>query len=410
MESGGSAAENSAVSRIAEPTTGLDGQAKRLSPPQWWPRHGGAAGGDRANGRLGETVCVLGRCHAPVVQPRPGHGHRACLEDPPPQQPTSPRPRHGPCDAGDEPREARLRRRCDGHLWERDQEGQGIRERGGALDHVPRRQRPPLETRGEPGRCDCGPRGVPRLAEGQAAGLRQDGTPRAPPERLALPEVFLQQRAGHVGTAPHRGTGAARILPEDVRDSLRRRDGLPGKCETVPKGAVRDVPPAGGCASRKGSEASPEAIDEVLIPYIRRDGLADSRRRDVEQPLPSCRTVAAGGFRDEGDRVRFELETVLPRGLVDLRRIREESAVMEDLVEVADEGSAVPEIHQVRFELSHERLHFRDPTLPMTADTVQFPLRREAQAFFDQEELSGPAAAPLDELVHVPWGRVDESR
>src|SRR5256886_15068876 len=217
-------------------------QAKRLSPPPRWPRHGRAAGSDRANGRLGETVRDLGRGNPPVVQPRSGPGHGGGPEGAPPPRRTPPRPRDRPRDAGDEPRETRLRRRRDRYLWERDQEGEGRRERSRAFDHVPRGQRPQVETRAESGRCDRGPWGVPCVAEGQTAYLRPDGTPGAPPEWLALPEMLLRQGTRHVGTAPDRRTGAARILPRVVRNPLRRQDGLPWECEAASEGAVRDVP------------------------------------------------------------------------------------------------------------------------------------------------------------------------
>src|SRR5207247_6550198 len=106
------------------------------------------------------------------------------------------------------------------------------------------------------------------------------------------------------------------------------------------------------------------------------------------------------------DRIRFEMEAVLPGRLVDLRGIRKESAVMEDLIEVPHEGPAVSEVHQFPLELSDERLDLGDPTVPMPADAVQLPLRGEAEAVFDQEEIVGSGAAFLHELVHARLGRV----
>ena len=104
------------------------------------------------------------------------------------------------------------------------------------------------------------------------------------------------------------------------------------------------------------------------------------------------------------------MEAVLPGRLVDLRGIRKESAVMEDLIEVPHEGPAVSEVHQFPLELSDERLDLGDPTVPMPADAVQLPLRGEAEAVFDQEEIVGSGAAFLHELVHPRLGRVHQGR
>src|SRR5207245_4896624 len=98
----------------------------------------------------------------------------------------------------------------------------------------------------------------------------------------------------------------------------------------------------------------------------------------------------------ERDRVRFEVETILSFSLVDLRRVAEEAAVMEDLIEVSDERAAVPEVQEFLLEFFDERLHLGDPLVSMTADAEQFAFRREAEAFFDEEELVGSAGAALD--------------
>src|SRR2546426_8465527 len=46
----------------------------------------------------------------------------------------------------------------------------------------------------------------------------------------------------------------------------------------------------------------------------------------------------------------------------------------------------------------------------MPADSEQLPLRRETEAFLDEEELVGSAGAAKDELVHAVPGGVDQSR
>src|SRR5439155_2807932 len=204
--------------------------------------------------------------------------------------------------------------------------------------------------------------------------LRADGPPGPPTRRLAVPEMLLDQGAGHLGPVPTRGIRAPRILPRDIRDPVRRRDRLPGECLARPESPVRDLPPPRGEPRSDNSEARPEALDEVLIADVGRDRLLDSFRRDVEDPLLARRPGAAGGLRDERDRVRFEVEPVLARGLVDLRRVGEEAAVVEDLIEVPDEGAAVPEVHELPLEFSDERLDLRDPAVPVTTDTVQFAL------------------------------------
>src|SRR5207245_8307585 len=186
-----------------------------------------------------------------------------------------------------------------------------------------------------------GPRSVPRNAEGQAARLRRDRAPGAPPERLALPEVFLRQRAGDVGTVPDRGTGAHRILPRVVRDPVRRRDGFPGEREASTEGAVRQLPPKLAVGSPRGAptdvlEPRTKPLDQVPIPDVRGDGLVDPGRRHIEDALGPGRPGPASGFRDERDRARLEVETIFSLALVDLRRAAEEAPGRKDLFEVAD--------------------------------------------------------------------------
>src|SRR3989442_14523748 len=79
-------------------------------------------------------------------------------------------------------------------------------------------------------------------------------------------------------------------------------------------------------------------------------------------------------------------------------------------MEVANEQPAVSEVHQFPFEFLHEPLDLGDPLVSMPADSEQLPLRRETEAFLDEEELVGPAGAAKDELVHAVPGGVDQSR
>jgi len=221
-------------------------------------------------------------------------------------------------------------------------------------------------------------------------------------------KCFSDKEPGTWG--PHR-IGAPWIFPRDLRGSIRCRDGLLRERQAAAQGVVRDIP-AGrvGEAHAADSKSRTEAIDEVLIPHVGRDRLVDRCRRDFHDALRARRTGTARSLGDERDRIRFEMEAVLPRRLVDLRGISKESAVMEDLIEVTHEGSAVSEVHQFPFEFSDERLDLGDPTVPMTSDAVELPLRREPEAVFDQEEFVGSGAAFLHELVHARLGRVHEGR
>src|SRR3989442_8759579 len=79
-------------------------------------------------------------------------------------------------------------------------------------------------------------------------------------------------------------------------------------------------------------------------------------------------------------------------------------------MKVAAKQPAVSEVHQFPFEFLHEPLDLGDPLVSMPADSEQLPLRRETEAFLDEEELVGPAGAAKDELVHAVPGGVDQSR
>src|SRR5207245_758981 len=81
-----------------------------------------------------------------------------------------------------------------------------------------------------------------------------------------------------------------------------------------------------------------------------------------------------------------------------------------DLIEVADERTAVSEVHQFPLEFLHERLDLGDPLVSMPADAEQLPFRRQAEAFLDEEELVGPAGAALNELVHAAPRGVHQRR
>src|SRR3989454_3811864 len=158
------------------------------------------------------------------------------------------------------------------------------------------------------------------------------------------------------------------------------------------------------------SEPRAESVDEVLVPNVRRDRLVDPCRDDIEDPLRPRRPRPARGLRDECDRVRLEVETVFPAGLVDLRGVREEPAVVEDLVGVPDERAPVAEVHQLPLKVGDELLHLGDPLLPMPADAIQLPLRREPEGLLDEDELLRPPALALDELVHLAARGVHEGR
>src|SRR2546426_3292721 len=83
---------------------------------------------------------------------------------------------------------------------------------------------------------------------------------------------------------------------------------------------------------------------------------------------------------------------------------------MQDLVQPPTNPPAVPEVHQLPLELTDERLHLGDPLLPVPADPVQLPLRREPDAFVDQSELLRAAAPALDKLVDLASRRVHKGR
>src|SRR3989449_73147 len=274
---------------------------------------------DRLVGRALRDV----RCgRSSVVHARPRQRLRTGVDRAPPPGKTNPGPRHRTGDAGDEPREARVRRDRDRHLVERDQEGEGRRESRGPDDRVSRGRHPDVEASG-----------------------------------------WLRRRHHRPGRGP-------------------RRDAAPNVLEPRTK-----------------------PFDQVPIADVRRDGLVDAARGHIEDALGPGRPGSARRLRDERNRVRLEVETILPLALVDLRRVAEEAAVMEDLIEVSDERAAVAEVQELLLEFFDERRHLGDPLVSMAADAEQFAFRREAEGVYDEEELVGSASAALDELVHaIPRG------
>src|SRR2546428_14121144 len=79
-------------------------------------------------------------------------------------------------------------------------------------------------------------------------------------------------------------------------------------------------------------------------------------------------------------------------------------------MEAPDDAPAVAEVQEFLLEFFDDRLHLGDPLVSVTAEAEQFAFRREAEAFFDEQELVGSASAALDELVHaVPRG-IDQRR
>src|SRR5438034_466460 len=260
-------------------------KAKALSPHAHCPAHVRSTGSDGANGRLGTALRDLRSLVAPLVHDGPGRGHRARTPRARPPRPSHPRPRDRPRDSGDEPRETRVRRARNGYLPERDQEGKSVREGGWAVHRIPCRQRPRLETGPESGRRDRGPRRVPRSAGGQTARLRPDGASRAPPERVALPEMLLGQGTGHMGTAPDRGIRAAWIFPWDLRDSIRCRDRLLRERQAAAQGAVRDVPTNAWTSGIQRSRCPPTPYS---FPFEGRRRPSSIRRNSWDRAPPSC--------------------------------------------------------------------------------------------------------------------------
>ena len=104
------------------------------------------------------------------------------------------------------------------------------------------------------------------------------------------------------------------------------------------------------------------------------------------------------------------MQTILPVRLVDLGRIGEEAAIMEDLVEISDEGTAVSKVQEFPFEVADEALHLGNPFLAVAADAVQLPLRRQAEALLDLGEFLGPSSASLHEFVDASFRRVHQGR
>src|SRR2546425_11046432 len=83
---------------------------------------------------------------------------------------------------------------------------------------------------------------------------------------------------------------------------------------------------------------------------------------------------------------------------------------MKALIEASDERAAIAEVQEFLLEFFHERLRLGDPLASRTADPEEFAFRREAEAFFDEEELVGSACPALDELVHTVPGGVHQRR
>src|SRR5438093_8212634 len=351
------------------------------------------------------------RCgRSSVVHARPRQRLRTGVDRAPPPGKTNPGPRHRAGDAGDEPREARVRRDRDRHLVERDQEGEGRRESRGPYDRVSRGRHPDVEASGWLRRRHHRPGRVSRPSAGETVGVCGHRPPDPPAEWMAPPEVLLGQAARDVRTIPDFIERAPWTLREEVRDPFDCGQHVPGDAETESEDPARDIPPEQVVGPRRGAapnvlEPRTKPFDQVPIADVRRDGLVDAARGHVEDALGPGRPGSARCLRDERDRVRLEVETILPLALVDLCRVAEEAAIMEDLIEVSDERAAVAEVQELLLEFFDERLHLGDPLVAMTADAEQFAFRREAEVFFDEEELVGSASAALDELVHaVPRG------
>src|SRR5437879_3375257 len=362
---------------------------------------------DRLVGRALRDV----RCGEPsVVYARPRQRLRTGVDRAPPPGKTNPGPRDRTGDASDEPREARVRRDRDGHLAERDQEGEGRRKGGGPGNRVSRGRHPDVEAAGEPRRRHHGPGRVPRPAAGEAVGVCGHRPPDPPAARMAPPEVLLRQAARDVRTISDFLEGAPRILREEVRDPFHCGQHVPGDAETESEDPVRHIPTELAVGSPGGLapnvlEPRTKPFDQISIADVRGDRLIDAGRGHIEDALGPGRPGPAGRLRDERDRVRLEVQTMFSFSLVDLRRVAEEAAVMEDLIEVSHERTAVAEVQELLLEFVHERLHLGDPLVAMTADAEQFAFRWEAAAFFDEEELVGSPSAALHELMHPVPGR-----
>src|SRR5207245_4177664 len=221
---------------------------------------------------------------------------------------------------------------------------------------------------------------------------------------MAPAEVLLGQAARDVRTIPDFIEGAPWILREEVRDPFDCGQHVPGDAEAESEDPVRHIPTELVVGPPRGAapnvlEPRTKPLDQIAIPDVRGDGLVDAGRGHIEDALGPGRPGPAGRLRDERDRVRLEVQTIFSFSLVDLRRVAEEAAVMEDLIEVSHERTAVAEVQELLLEFVHERLHLGDPLVAMTADAEQFAFRREAEAFFDDEELLGPAGGALAGLM-----------
>src|SRR6266581_1624154 len=367
---------------------------------------------DRLVGRALRDV----RCGEPsVVYARPRQRLRTGVDRAPPPGKTNPGPRDRTGDASDEPREARVRRDRDGHLAERDQEGEGRRKGGGPGDRVSRGRHPDVEAAGRFRRRHHGPGRVPPPAAGEAVGVCGRRPPDPPAARMAPPKVLLGQAARDVRTISDFLEGAPRILREEVRDPFDCGQRVPGDAETESESPVRHTPPdlvvgSPGSLAADVLEPRTEPFDQVPIADVRGDRLVDTGRGHIEDALSPRRPGPARRLRDKRDWVRLKVKTIFSFSLVDLRRVPEETAVMKNLIEVSDERTAVTEVQEFLLEFLHERLHLGDPLVAMTPDAEQFAFRWETEAFFDEEELVGSASAALDELVHTVPGRVHQRR
>src|SRR2546422_3879802 len=90
--------------------------------------------------------------------------------------------------------------------------------------------------------------------------------------------------------------------------------------------------------------------DQVFVAKIGRDSLSDACRLDIKNGSSSCACLPASFLGYESDRVRFELQTVLPFRCVEQLGIGKEASVQKDLVVVTDERSSVAHLEFPRLE------------------------------------------------------------
>src|SRR2546428_3049692 len=140
------------------------------------------------------------RCgRSSVVHAGPRQRLRTGVDRAPPPGKTNPGPRHGAGDAGDEPREARVRRDRDRHLVERDQEGEGCRESRGPGDRVSRGRHPDVEAAGWLRRRHHRPGRVPRPSAGETVGVCGHRPPDPRPHGWLLLKCFSDKQPGTFG-------------------------------------------------------------------------------------------------------------------------------------------------------------------------------------------------------------------